>query len=49
MNSGSFAVVKRGVRKSDFKEFAIKVIKKRRLKDSELAVIHDEVNIMKKV
>jgi hypothetical protein len=47
--SGSFAVVKRAVRKSDNKQFAIKVIKKSKLNNEELAVVHDEVEIMHKV
>jgi serine/threonine protein kinase len=47
--SGSFAVVKRAVRKSDHKEFAIKIIKKSKLKPDELAVVHDEVEIMHKI
>ena len=47
--SGSFAVVKRAVRKSDGKQFAIKVIKKSKLNSEELAVVHDEVEIMHKV
>jgi len=49
LGTGSFAVVKRAVRKSDNKEFAIKVIKKNKLNADELAVVHDEVEIMHKV
>jgi len=37
------------VRKSDNKQFAIKVIKKSKLNNEELAVVHDEVEIMHKV
>lgn len=47
--SGSFAVVKRAVRKSDGKQFAVKVIKKSKLNAEELAVVHDEVEIMHKI
>ncbi len=46
---GSFATVKRAVRKADQKHFAIKVIKKSKLNAEELAVVHDEVEIMHKV
>lgn len=49
LGSGSFAVVKRAVRKSDKAEFAIKVIKKAKLNPEELAVVHDEVNIMHQI
>jgi len=49
LGTGSFAVVKRAVRKSDGKEFAVKVIKKAKLNAEELAVVHDEVEIMHKV
>jgi len=49
LGTGSFAVVKRALRKSDGKAFAIKVIKKNKLKADELAVVHDEVEIMHKI
>jgi calcium/calmodulin-dependent protein kinase I len=49
LGTGSFAVVKRAVRKSDGKQFAIKVIKKTKLNAEELAVVHDEVEIMHKI
>lgn len=49
LGSGSFAVVKRAIRKSDKGEFAIKVIKKAKLNPEELAVVHDEVNIMHQI
>jgi len=49
LGKGSFAVVKRAVRKSDGKQFAIKVIKKSKLNSEELAVVHDEVEIMHKI
>jgi calcium/calmodulin-dependent protein kinase I len=49
LGSGSFADVKKAVRKSDGKEFAIKVIKKAKLNADELAVVHDEVEIMHKI
>ena len=41
--------MKRAVRKSDNKQFAVKVIKKSKLNSEELAVVHDEVEIMHKV
>jgi len=46
LGTGSFAVVKRAIRKNDGKPFAIKVIKKSKLNAEELAVVHDEVDIM---
>jgi len=49
LGTGSFAVVKRATRKSDGKEFAIKVIKKQKLSAEELAIVHDEVEIMHKI
>jgi calcium/calmodulin-dependent protein kinase I len=49
LGTGSFAVVKRAVRKSDGQQFAIKIIKKSKLNADELAVVHDEVEIMHKV
>lgn len=49
VHRGSFAVVKRAVRKSDGKQFAVKVIKKSKLNSEELAVVHDEVEIMHRV
>jgi len=49
LGTGSFAVVKRAVRKSDGQQFAVKVIKKSKLNAEELAVVHDEVEIMHKV
>jgi len=49
LGTGSFAIVKKAVRKSDGKEFAIKVINKSKLNADELAVIHDEVEIMHKI
>jgi calcium/calmodulin-dependent protein kinase I len=41
--------VKRAVKKSDKSEYAIKIIDKGKLNKEELAVIHDEVDIMQKV
>jgi len=49
LGTGSFATVKRAIRKSDGKAFAIKVIKKSKLNAEELAVVHDEVEIMHKI
>jgi calcium/calmodulin-dependent protein kinase I len=49
LGTGSFAVVKRAVRKSDGKEFAVKVIKKQKLTKEELDIVHDEVEIMQKI
>jgi len=49
LGTGSFATVKRAVRKSDGKQYAIKVIKKNKLNAEELAVVHDEVEIMHKL
>jgi len=49
LGTGSFATVKRAIRKSDGKQFAIKVIKKAKLNSEELAVVHDEVSIMHKI
>lgn len=49
LGSGSFAVVKRAIRKADKAEFAIKCIKKAKLNQEELSVVHDEVDIMHKI
>lgn len=49
LGTGSFATVKRAIRKSDSKEFAIKIIKKDKLNSEELLVVHDEVDIMHKI
>jgi calcium/calmodulin-dependent protein kinase I len=49
LGKGSFAEVKRAVRKKDKQDFAIKIISKSKLNASELAVIHDEVDIMHKI
>lgn len=49
LGKGSFAEVKRAIRRKDKQEFAIKVISKSKLNSSELAVIHDEVDIMHKI
>lgn len=49
LGTGSFATVKRAIRKSDGKEFAIKIIKKDKLNSDEIAVVHDEVEIMHKI
>lgn len=49
LGTGSFATVKRAIRKADGKEFAIKIIKKEKLNTEELSVVHDEVEIMHKI
>jgi len=49
LGTGSFAVVKRVVRNSDKEQFAVKVIRKNKLNKEELAVVHDEVEIMQRV
>jgi len=41
--------VKRAIRKSDGKHVAVKIIKKAKLNAEELAVVHDEVEIMHKI
>lgn len=46
---GSFAVVKRLVRKNDKKEFAVKIVKKKNLNAQELLCLRDEVEIMFKI
>jgi len=49
IGSGSFATVKRVVRISDKAEYACKIIAKGKLNPEELAVVHDEVEIMQKI
>lgn len=49
LGSGSFAVVKKAIRKSDGKVFAVKIIKKNKLNADELSVVHDEVEIMHRI
>lgn len=49
LGTGAFATVKRAVKKSDKSEYAIKIIDKKKLDKTELAVINDEVDIMRKV
>lgn len=46
---GSFGTVKKAIRKSDHKEFAVKIIKKSKIPKEELEVIHDEVDIMRRI
>lgn len=48
LGRGSFAVVKRATRK-DGKEVAVKIIKKTKLRQEELQIVHDEVKIMNKI
>jgi len=47
IGSGTFATVKRCVRKSDKKEFAVKIIDKRHLTGRELVGLKDEIRILK--
>eukprot|EP00457_Paulinella_chromatophora_P006463 gb/GEZN01006481.1/.p1 GENE.gb/GEZN01006481.1/~~gb/GEZN01006481.1/.p1 ORF type:complete len:336 (+),score=52.33 gb/GEZN01006481.1/:70-1077(+) len=49
LGEGNFAIVRRAVRKADHQEFAVKCIKKRRLKPEELQATHDEVEILQKI
>eukprot|EP00808_Paulinella_micropora_P028921 g49349.t1 len=49
LGQGNFAIVRRGIRKSDQKEFAIKMIMKKRLRPEEMQATHDEVEIMQRI
>lgn len=49
LGTGSFATVKRLVRKEDKEVFAVKIIRKDKLNEEELSVIHDEVDIMQRI
>jgi len=49
IGSGSFAQVKRCIRRSDNKEFAVKIIKMQSLNKDELKGLEDEVNILTKL
>mmetsp|Transcript_19920 Transcript_19920/g.28025 ORF Transcript_19920/g.28025 Transcript_19920/m.28025 type:complete len:333 (-) Transcript_19920:202-1200(-) len=49
LGRGSFAIVKRAVRKKDGKELAVKIIKKAKLGQKDLQIVHDEVKIMDKI
>jgi len=49
LGRGTFAKVRRAVRKKDRQEFAVKIIKKSKLNKQELAIVHDEVKIMHKI
>lgn len=49
LGTGSFAVVKMGIRKSDGAKFALKIVKKKNLNQEELATINEEVEIMYKI
>jgi len=49
LGTGSFATVKRVVRNSDKEQRAVKIIRKNKLNKEELAVVHDEVEIMQRV
>jgi len=46
---GSFASVNECFRKSDLKEYAVKIINKRYLTDKELIGLRDEIQILKKI
>uniref|UniRef100_A0A6A7GDE1 non-specific serine/threonine protein kinase n=1 Tax=Hirondellea gigas TaxID=1518452 RepID=A0A6A7GDE1_9CRUS len=49
LGTGSFAVVKKGIRKKDGAEFALKIVKKKNLNAEELMTINDEVEIMNQI
>eukprot|EP01083_Nonionella_stella_P091659 256324_1 len=49
LGTGSFAIVKKCVRKSDGKEYAVKIVKKKNLNAEELATINEEVEIMNRI
>lgn len=49
LGSGSFATVYRATKKTDKTQYAVKVIKKGNLKQDELAVLQDEVDILNKI
>ncbi len=49
LGRGSFATVKRCVRKKDKKEMAVKIISKKKLNEEELYIVHEEVKIMTKI
>jgi len=49
LGMGSFAVVKRAIRKSDKKQFAVKEIRKLHLNEEELKTVEDEVSIMENI
>lgn len=49
IGSGSFAQVKRCIRRKDNKEFAVKIIKMQSLNKEELGSLEDEVNILTKL
>jgi len=46
IGSGTFATVKRCIRRSDKKQFAVKIINKTQLTSSELDQLKDEINIL---
>jgi len=49
LGRGSFAVVKKCIRKKDGNVMAVKIIKKTKLKEEDLQIIHQEVEIMNKI
>lgn len=49
LGTGSFAVVKRAIRKKNGREYAVKIVKKKNLNPDELITINDEVEIMYKI
>lgn len=49
LGTGSFAVVKKAVRKKDGMVFAVKIIQKKKLSQEELETVDDEIEIMNKI
>ena len=49
MRSGSFAVVKKGIRKSDQAVFAVKYINRSQLKEDDEAMLESECEVLKEV
>jgi calcium/calmodulin-dependent protein kinase I len=49
LGTGAFSTVKLATRIKDKKRFAVKIIKKTKLAPDELAVVHDEVEIMSRI
>jgi calcium/calmodulin-dependent protein kinase I len=49
IGSGSFAVVHRAVNRQTGEEAAVKIIKKEKLNKEEIAIVHNEIEIMHKI